>query len=334
MLLTVDQIKLRYKVGMPYPKNWGDYTKLFFSILHVCPHNLPGCRGEFLASPANVIKGNTTSCGCIQRAMRIKKNKDPNFRVKISDGLSKPKLGQSIGEKFPELIKEWSNKNEKTVYEVSWGSAHKYWWKCHKDHHSLCAPSTKIYYNIKCPICDGKKVLKGYNDLLSQYPEIAKEWNYNKNDNLIPESFVSCSNKKVWWKCTKCYYIWKVSINNRTSGGTGCPHCNSSRGEKIIKKWLDGHIKYEEQKRFKDCKNKRPLPFDFYISELQLAIEYQGEQHYKQLKVIRREKLEDIQYRDSIKKQYCKDKNINLLIIPYWDLNNIEDILHKHINSL
>ena len=62
------------------------------------------------------------------------------------------------------------------------------------------------------------------NSLLFSNPEIAKEWNYEKNGNLKPEHFMPNSNKKVWWKCAKGHE-WQATINSRTAG-RGCPYCS------------------------------------------------------------------------------------------------------------
>lgn len=86
------------------------------------------------------------------------------------------------------------------------------------------------------------------------------------------------------------------------------------------------NIKYEREKRFDDCKNKKALPFDFYLPDYNILIEYNGLQHYKDIDIGRTE-LALIQHRDSIKKKYCEDNNIQLIIIPYWDKDKIEDIL-------
>ena len=68
------------------------------------------------------------------------------------------------------------------------------------------------------------------NSILFSNPEIAKEWNYEKNVNLKPENFSVNSNKKIWWKCQKGHE-WQARISSRSSGN-GCPYCS---GQKILK---------------------------------------------------------------------------------------------------
>ena len=60
--------------------------------------------------------------------------------------------------------------------------------------------------------------------LLTRNPQLAKEWNYEKNGKLKPENFTSNSGKKVWWKCSKGHE-WEARINSR-NGGSNCPYCS------------------------------------------------------------------------------------------------------------
>ena len=81
--------------------------------------------------------------------------------------------------------------------------------------------------NCGCPVCSGKSIIPGENDLLSQYPELCKEWDYEKNSNngLYPNIVAPHSDKKVWWKCSKCGYEWNSKIDSRTRMQAGCPEC-------------------------------------------------------------------------------------------------------------
>ena len=109
--------------------------------------------------------------------------------------------------------------------------------------------------------------------------------------------------------------------------GHGCRKCNMSKGEREVSLWLNkNNIQYETQKRFPDCKNKRSLPFDFYIPDYNMCIEYDGQQHFKPNrlwldKTISEEKaninFERTQLHDKIKNKYCKDKGIILVRIRY-----------------
>ena len=102
--------------------------------------------------------------------------------------------------------------------------------------------------------------------------------------------------------------------------GVGCPKCKSSHGETKIRNYLkENSILFEEQKRFKNCRDKLPLPFDFYLPKENLLIEYQGEQHYRRSENFWGGKvaLKKQKYHDKLKKKFCKKNYIRLLTISY-----------------
>jgi hypothetical protein len=105
--------------------------------------------------------------------------------------------------------------------------------------------------------------------------------------------------------------------------GKGCPFCKESKGEKKIRLFLKKYkIKFTSQKTFKNCKNIRMLPFDFYIPQYNMCIEFNGEQHYRPVKYFGgEENYEKTKNNDKIKNKYCIDNNIILIII-----NNINEI--------
>lgn len=83
------------------------------------------------------------------------------------------------------------------------------------------------------PYCGDRKVLKGYNDLRTTHPEIAREWNKERNGDLKPTNVITSSNKRVWWKC-KEGHEWSGLIVNRARRGKadpGCPYCS---GRKVL----------------------------------------------------------------------------------------------------
>ncbi len=135
----------------------------------------------------------------------------------------------------PKLVREWNyekNGNLKPEHLLS-NSGKKVWWKCFKGHEWQASISHRNH-GRGCPICANKKILKGYNDLQTVNPTLAKEWNYEKNGNLKPEQFMANSDKKVWWKCSKGHE-WQAIIANRTNG-CGCPYCS---GHKVLKNYND-----------------------------------------------------------------------------------------------
>ena len=111
--------------------------------------------------------------------------------------------------------------------------------------------------------------------------------------------------------------------------GAGCQICNESKGERIIRQYLIGNdIQFIPQKRFKDCRDKKPLPFDFYLPEHNICIEYDGEQHFKIKDAWGGAKaLENTQIRDKIKTDYCNFKGIDLIRFNNKNITNIKEII-------
>jgi hypothetical protein len=135
----------------------------------------------------------------------------------------------------------------------------------------------------------------------------------------------------------ECNNSWNIEPNAFLSG-VRCPFCSVSSEENRIKEFLNKfNINYEMQVKFDECKNIRPLPFDFGINDrnqnLLFLIEYDGEGHFEPYRYGNKkdmlQKLRQQQQNDNIKNQYCKDNNISLLRIPYWEFNNIEKILKE-----
>ena len=131
-------------------------------------------------------------------------------------------------------------------------------------------------------------------------------------------------------ECLICGCEWTPRPSNLLTG-YGCPECSGSKGEKQVGLWLKHKgIIYVPQKKFDDCCDQRPLPFDFYIPELNICIEYQGKQHYEAIEYFGGEaSLLYTQYHDSIKEQYCLSNKITLLCIPYWE--DVNEYLNENL---
>lgn len=125
----------------------------------------------------------------------------------------------------PKLMKEWDyKKNTLNPADLSQGSNKKVWWKCPKGH-KYQATIYNRSVGQGCSICSNHQVLVGFNDLQSNFPNIAKEWNKELNISLLPVDVVATSTRKVWWICSVCGHSWQTQVRNRTLGGTGCPIC-------------------------------------------------------------------------------------------------------------
>jgi len=125
----------------------------------------------------------------------------------------------------PKLAKEWNYEKNGSLKpdQVFASTPKKVWWKCNKGHEWQATINSRNFQKTNCPYCAGKKACKS-NCLKTLNPELAREWNYDKNKNLIPDNITIGSNKKVWWKCNKGHE-WQASVYTRNKG-TGCPYCS------------------------------------------------------------------------------------------------------------
>ena len=128
----------------------------------------------------------------------------------------------------PKVAIEWNyEKNCKLKPEnFTSHSNKKVWWRCNKGHEWQAVISSR-FIGSGCPFCSGKKAVKGYNDLQTVNPVLAKEWNYEKNDGITPTDVMPNSGKKVWWRCINGHE-WDAVIGSRNKGH-GCPYCSGRR---------------------------------------------------------------------------------------------------------
>lgn len=169
-----------------------------------------------------------------------------------------------------------------------------------------------------CPYCFG---VNKYN--LQQFIERCQKIHGEQYDYTQTE--YKGQRQKILICCNKCKRsFWQMAEKHMR--GQGCPYCNCSKGEKHIEEWLMSHdIRFVSQKIFKDCKDERYLPFDFYLIDYDLCIEFQGKQHYNPQFFINIHKSKSIglvhfkkqKKHDRIKKNYCKKRKIKLIEISY-----------------
>ena len=125
---------------------------------------------------------------------------------------------------------DWEKNNDLCLdpYMLTQGCHTIVWWKCIQGHSYESQIRNRVS-GYGCPYCAGKKVMIGYNDLETFYPEVAKDWNYDRNGILTPTTVTYASNKKVWWKCNACNGEYEATVANRTKRGSACPYCASQK---------------------------------------------------------------------------------------------------------
>lgn len=142
-----------------------------------------------------------------------------------------PLAGMDLGTTNPDLAAEWDdNKNfPLTPSSVTAGSGKSVWWHCSLGH-SWQARICSRTHGKGCPICMGRQVLAGFNDLAFRRPDLAAEWDYQKNTPLLPSEVTVGSGCKVWWKCDQGH-SWQATITHRNEG-RGCPFCYAQSRKK------------------------------------------------------------------------------------------------------
>ena len=125
-----------------------------------------------------------------------------------------------------DLLRQWvAHENlPLTPHTVSYGSKKKVWWRCEKGHEWPASTMVRTGNGNGCPVCNGKRVIAGINDLESLFPEIAAQWHREKNGALTQRMVTPYSNRKVWWTCPEGHDFQTV-IAYRTQHDTGCPYC-------------------------------------------------------------------------------------------------------------
>ena len=132
---------------------------------------------------------------------------------------------KSLAEEYPELVPQWGTINDLSPDKVSSGSHKKVWWVCKEGHTWEATIKNRTLSGSGCPYCEHRAVLKGYNDLQTVFPEVAKTWS-PKNESC-PSEVSPSSNKAVLWVCENGHE-WKARVADRTEGH-GCPYCAGQR---------------------------------------------------------------------------------------------------------
>jgi very-short-patch-repair endonuclease len=175
--------------------------------------------------------------------------------------------------------------------------------------HGIFEQTPNNHINLKqgCPLCS-----KNNND---SFIEKANVIHNNKYD----YSLVNYQNSKSKVKIIcPVHGVFEQTYDSHILKKCGCPNCKISKGENEIKTFLiDNNIYFINQYKFDNCKNKRKLPFDFYLPDLNVCIEFDGEQHFRKHKLWGEEKLIQTQTNDQIKNIFCIENNIKLIRIKF-----------------
>ena len=162
---------------------------------------------------------------------------------------------------------------------------------------------------------------------------------------FIERSKLAHGDKYIYDKSIYINDITKIEVICPTHGsflqrpsshfsGNGCPSCRWSLGEKKVSSFLEKNlIRFETQKRFPECKNKFQLKFDFYLTDLNILIEYDGIQHFMPVDYFGGAEAFEYQKKlRKIKEKFCEEQKIELVKISYLD--DVNEILTNLLLSL
>lgn len=129
---------------------------------------------------------------------------------------------------YPHLVEQWHPiKNKDIAIEtLTKSSGKKVWWLGPCGHEWDMNITSRCDSGQNCPLCSGKRIVAGINDLATLRPDIAIEWHPTKNDDLLPSQVSEGSGKKVWWLGKNCGHEWKSTVGGRTAQGYGCSYCS------------------------------------------------------------------------------------------------------------
>jgi len=193
--------------------------------------------------------------------------------------------------------------------------------------HGLFTIRANSHLNHGCRKCGDEYRSK---EFLMKTEDVIKQFKNTHGDKYDYSLMKYLGNKRKIKIICKKHGIFEQKPREHKNGAE-CPKCRESKGESKISQILEkNNIKYLREKKFKNCKDKQQLPFDFYLPNYNFCIEFDGKQHFESVKYWGGEEgLKYTQSHDKIKNQYCHDNNINLLRIKYDE--NIEEKLNLQL---
>ena len=267
-------------------------------------------------SPKDLLKGSNRKvwwkcheCGYEWEAMVNARYRGSGCRMcgykRVSKARRTPKRGDSLLEKCPELSLQWdtSKNGDITPKDVPFKSSYKAWWIGDCGHEWQAVVSSRTAGN-GCPYCSNVKVLSGYNDLATIYPELIHEWHLTKNEKVTPQTIAARSNKKAWWQCSVCGHEWQAAVSKRVLG-QGCPECAKGKQVSFQEKAIAFYLKEIWADTIENyCAPwLDPFELDIYIPDLRVAVEYDGYPWH-----------EDVE-KDLRKSERCKQNGVELIRI-------------------
>lgn len=199
---THPRLAAEYSSRNPLPPTQimaGTRTRLWWKC------TVPDCGCEWQVSGCNRVSAKTGCPGCSNRVVTSKNN---------------------LAVQYPDLVREYSSRNELPPDKVVVGSHQRVWWKCETCGHEWQAV---IYSRTGkeengCPACSNR-VATASNNLTVTHPRIAAE--YSSRNKCPAEKVVAFTNQRLWWECKSCGHMWQATGNSRAGKDSGCPGCDN-----------------------------------------------------------------------------------------------------------
>ena len=179
----------------------------------------------------------------------------------------------------PDISAQWhpTKNGSLTPYDITCGSEYKAWWIDSEGYEWLSAVNVRCRANTVSDVVT-RRLIVGRNDLATMNPNLALEWNYDRNGDLFPSEVMPHTNKKVWWKCHKGHE-WRAYISSRTVG-RGCPVCNKERGTSFPEQAIFFYVK----QMFPDAENRYLVSgrdeVDIFLPSINVGIEFDGDYYH------------------------------------------------------
>ena len=200
--------------------------------------------------------------------------------------------------------------------------------RCKKcGHEWITLPKALITNGSGCPICGRAKAVKAETKTREQFIKDLEK--VNPHIEVIGD-YIN-THTKIKCKCKIDGTVWYAYPSNLLNGSAGCPYCKVSIGErKLLDTLIKLEINFIPQHTIKDCKYINNLKFDAFDIDNNIAFEYNGEQHYRPVDFAGKGKdwavqeFKKVLERDKAKIEYCRSNNIHIIVVPYWEKDNIE----------
>ena len=272
------------------------------------------CSNEFKA-PLDKFK-NQNKKQCNECGLDIKRKRFAKTQQQFEDEIKK-----LVGDEYT-VIGKYINTDMSIDIRHNSETCNNYIWN---------ARPNLILRGGRCPICsyinNGIKCRKTHEQFCKEVREVSQS-----NFTILSKYQGAFENIVV--KHNICGHVFKTSARSMLKN-RGCPHCNFSKGERNIYDYFKANkINFIQQYEYAELvgMGSYPLKFDFAVfedSNLKFLLEYDGEYHY--LPILGQLALDKQQEHDRRKDEYCKLHNIDLLRIPYWDFDIIEEIIDEKI---